>query len=190
MYDESTARRLAEERGWTIAPDGEGWRRVVASPIPRSVVELSTVKLLLEHGVIVVCAGGGGVPIVIDNDGARHGVEAVVDKDATTAMLARDLGADLLLLLTDVPAVQSGWGTAEAQPIETTTDRALLALEFAAGSMGPKVAAAASFVGKTGARAAIGALGDAAALVRGEGGTQVTSAATAAACGAGRTAGL
>ena len=175
MYEECAARKLAEERGWSVAPDNDGWRRVVASPIPRSVVELSTVKLLLEHDVIVVCAGGGGVPIVIDNEGARHGVEAVVDKDATTAMLARDLGADLLLLLTDVPEVQLGWGTADARPIHHVTDRELQAHQFAAGSMAPKVAAAASFVSKTGARAAIGALADAAALVTGKCGTQVTA---------------
>jgi len=175
MYDEQSAHRLASERGWSIAPDNEAWRRVVASPIPRSIVELSTIRLLLEHDVIVVCAGGGGVPIVIDNDGARHGVEAVVDKDATTAMLARDLGADLLLLLTDVAAVQLGWGTSDARPLHAVTERELRTHEFASGSMAPKVAAAASFVGKTGARAAIGALGDAAALVSGTAGTQVTA---------------
>jgi len=177
MYDECTARKLADERGWSVAPDNDGWRRVVASPIPRSVVELPTVRLLLEHDVIVVCAGGGGVPIVIDNKGARHGVEAVVDKDATTAMLARDLCADLLLLLTDVPEVQLGWGTPDARPIHAISDRELQGHQFAAGSMGPKAAAAASFVAKTGARAAIGALGDASALVRGERGTQVTAEA-------------
>ena len=176
MYDANSAQELARDRGWSVAPDGEAWRRVVASPFPRSIVELPTIRLLLEHEVIVVCAGGGGVPVVIDNHGARHGVEAVVDKDATTAMLARDLDADLLLLLTDVPAVLVGWGTAGARPLHSVTDRELQAFDFAAGSMAPKVAAAVSFVAKTGARAAIGALADAIALVSGQVGTQVTAA--------------
>jgi carbamate kinase len=176
MYDEQSAKELARDRGWSVAPDGEAWRRVVASPFPRSIVELPTIRLLLDHDVIVVCAGGGGVPVVIDNDGARHGVEAVVDKDATTAMLARDLGADLLLLLTDVPAVQVGWGTPGARPLHAVTDRELQAFDFAAGSMAPKVAAAVSFVAKTGNRAAIGALADASSLVSGQVGTQVTAA--------------
>ena len=107
----SAREALARERGWTVAPDGDDWRRVVASPTPRSIVELPTIELLLGHGVVVVCAGGGGVPVVVDSDGARHGVEAVVDKDLASALLARQLGADLLLLLTDVPAVELDWGT-------------------------------------------------------------------------------
>jgi carbamate kinase len=173
MYDVDEAQRLATERGWTVAPDNDGWRRVVASPIPRSIVEQSTIKLLLDHDVLVVCAGGGGVPIVIDSKGARHGVEAVVDKDAATALLARQLGADLLLLLTDVPAVQIEWGTPRAHALGEITARKLQAIRFAPGSMAPKTAAAASFVSTTGGRAAIGALNDAAALVAGSAGTQV-----------------
>src|SRR5689334_16798966 len=104
VYDEARAQALAGERGWSVALDGADWRRVVASPTPRSIVELPTIRLLLEHGVVVVCAGGGGVPVVVDSAGARHGVEAVVDKDSASALLARQLGADLLLLLTDVAA--------------------------------------------------------------------------------------
>ncbi len=173
MYEAGVAQRLAAERGWAVAADGDGWRRVVASPIPRSIVELSTIELLLGHGVIVVCAGGGGVPVIVDSEGARHGVEAVVDKDAASAVLARRLRADLLLLLTDVPAVVSGYGTPNAHPIGKIAASALDANEFAAGSMGPKVAAASSFVTVTGARAAIGALADASALVAGTSGTQV-----------------
>ena len=122
-----------------------------------------------------MCAGGGGVPVVVDSDGARHGVEAVVDKDATSALLAASLGADLLLLLTDVPAVELDWGTDAVAPIGAiTADGARRTSTFAPGSMAPKVAAAASFVRATGARAAIGALGDAAALVAGIAGTQVS----------------
>ena len=174
VYGGGEAVRLARERGWTVDHDGDKWRRVVASPVPRSIVELPTIRILLEHQVLVVCAGGGGVPVVVDSGGVRHGVEAVVDKDAATAMLARNLGADLLLLLTDVPAVEVGWGTADARPIGRIMSRELATLEFAAGSMAPKVAAAMSFVNATGARAAIGALGDAVALVAGTKGTQVT----------------
>ena len=175
VYGSAEALRLARERGWTVDRDGDEWRRVVASPVPRSIVELPTIRILLEHDVLVVCAGGGGVPVVVDSRGARHGVEAVVDKDAATAMLARNLDADVLLLLTDVPAVELDWGTPDARPVGAITSRELAAFEFASGSMGPKVAAATSFVGATGARAAIGALCDAAALVAGNVGTQVTS---------------
>lgn len=173
VYEAREALSLASERGWHVAPDGDRWRRVVASPIPRSVVELPTIRLLLDHDVLVVCAGGGGVPIIVGSDGARHGVEAVVDKDAATALVARELDADLLLLLTDVPAVETGWGTEVARPIGQIAAPELQALTFAQGSMAPKVAAAASFVIATGARAAIGALSDAAALVSGTTGTQV-----------------
>ena len=173
VYEARDALSLASERGWHVAADGDRWRRVVASPIPRSVVELSTIRLLLDHDVLVVCAGGGGVPIIVGSDGARHGVEAVVDKDAATALVARELGADLLLLLTDVPAVETGWGTEVARPIGQIAAHELQALKFAQGSMAPKVAAASSFVIATGARAAIGALTDAAALVSGTTGTQV-----------------
>jgi carbamate kinase len=173
VYTKVEARRLASERNWTVAPDTGGWRRVVASPLPRSIVEVETIRLLVEHDVLVVCAGGGGVPVVVGRDGARYGVEAVVDKDAASGLLARSLGADLLLLLTDVAAVQRDWGSADAEPIGRITADELEQLAFAPGSMGPKVAAAAQFVHRTGARAAIGGLADAVGLVAGEAGTQV-----------------
>jgi carbamate kinase len=173
VYSAAQAHRLAEERGWAVATDTGGWRRVVASPVPRSIVETPTIKLLLDHDVVVVCAGGGGVPIVVDSDGVRHGVEAVVDKDAASALIARNLGADLLLLLTDVPSVELEWGTDAARPIGPITADALQDMALAPGSMAPKAAAAASFVRATGARAAIGALADAADLVAGIAGTQV-----------------
>ena len=175
MYDEQSAQRAGR-----TAVVGRSRRRRLAAcrrlADSRSIVELPTIRLLLDHDVIVVCAGGGGVPVVIDNEGARHGVEAVVDKDATTAMLGARSRRGLLLLLTDVPAVQLGWGTAGARPLHTVTDRELQGHRFTAGSMAPKVAAAVSFVAKTGARAAIGALADARALVSGKVGTQVTAA--------------
>jgi carbamate kinase len=173
MYDAARAKALAKERGWSVARDGKGWRRVVASPTPRSIVELPTIRLLLDHGVLVVCAGGGGVPVVVDSAGARHGVEAVVDKDLASALLARQLSADLLLLLTDVAAVELDWGTPDARPLHTVTTTELEQHTFASGSMAPKVEAASSFVRSTPGRAAIGALADAAALVGGTAGTSI-----------------
>jgi carbamate kinase len=173
VYDTDRATALARERGWSVAPDGADWRRVVASPTPRSIVELPTIRLLLGHGVVVVCAGGGGIPVVVDSGGARHGVEAVVDKDLASALLARRLGADLFLLLTDVAAVELDWGTANARPLGTVTPSELASHSFEAGSMAPKVEAASSFVRSTGKRAIIGALTDAALLVEGVGGTTV-----------------
>ena len=179
VYEAEVAQRLVAERGWTVALDGvdssdnERWRRVVASPAPISIVELHAIELLLAQQVIVICAGGGGVPVVTDPSGNRHGVEAVVDKDLATSLLAQQLGADLLLLLTDVAAVEIDWGTPDARPLRETTVRELEQHPFAAGSMGPKVAAAISFVSNTGKPAAIGALADATAIVNGTAGTQV-----------------
>ncbi len=117
LYERERAERLREERGWPIAPDGDRYRRVVASPEPRGIVELATIRLLLEAGVLVVCVGGGGIPVVADDAGRLGGVEAVIDKDLAAALLARELEADALLLLTDVAAVETGWGTPEAMPL-------------------------------------------------------------------------
>jgi carbamate kinase len=170
---EVDARRVAAEEGWTVAPDGPWWRRVVASPEPRDVVELPTVERLLRQCTIVICAGGGGVPVVRDAEGRRHGVEAVVDKDLTAAVVAERLGADLLVLLTDVPAVQLGYGGPDPRPLRHVTAGELRAHDFAAGSMGPKIDAACRFVERTGRTAGIGALADAEAIVAGEAGTIV-----------------
>jgi carbamate kinase len=176
VYGEADARRLAAARGWRVAPDGDRWRRVVPSPAPRRVVETRTVRRLLGAGVVVVCAGGGGVPVVRDETGRLRGVEAVVDKDLATAVLAESLEADGLLLLTDVPAVLRGYGTAAAEPIGRTTPAALRQESFPAGSMGPKVAAACRFVEITGAPAGIGALTEAVAILAGRSGTVITPA--------------
>ncbi len=116
VYDRSTADRLAIERGWTIAADGQHWRRVVPSPEPRSIVELGTIKLLVDAGVLVICVGGGGIPVTVDRDGRLSGVEAVVDKDRAAALLAEGLGADALLMLTDVAGVEVGYGSPQARP--------------------------------------------------------------------------
>ena len=176
VYDRETAEQLATERGWAIAADGEHHRRVVASPEPQSIVELTTVRLLVEAGVLVVCVGGGGIPVAVDLDGRLHGVEAVIDKDLAAALLARGLGADALLLLTDVPAVQAGWGTPEARDLGDVSAQQLRAMSFADGSMGPKVEAACRFAEATHRLAGIGALADARAILGGRRGTRVNAA--------------
>lgn len=176
VYDAPQAQRLAEERGWSVAPDGDQWRRVVPSPEPRTIIEAPTVALLVEAGVLVICAGGGGIPVVVTAEGATHGIEAVVDKDLTAAILAEQLEADALLLLTDVPAVMTDWGTPDERPLAAAPPWALRALEFAPGSMAPKVEAACRFAERTGRTAYIGALGDAVSIVAGMGGTLVNSA--------------
>lgn len=174
VYDEARARQLAAERGWTIRQDGPAWRRVVPSPEPAELVELAMIRLLAGSGAIVVCAGGGGIPVVRDGAGALRGVEAVVDKDLTAALLARAVTAEALILLTDVDAVEEGYGTPQARPIRRATPPELRARSFAAGSMGPKVEASCRFVEATGGMAAIGRLSDAAALLDGKAGTVVT----------------
>jgi len=174
VYDEPTAHRLANERGWRVAPDGPYWRRVVPSPMPQRIVETRVVRLLLTSGAVVVCAGGGGVPVIRNESGQLQGVEAVVDKDLATAVLAESLEADALLLLTDVPAVLRGYGTPQAEPISRATPAALRQERFPAGSMGPKVDAVCRFVEVTGDLAAIGALADATLILAGKAGTVVT----------------
>jgi carbamate kinase len=173
VYDEATALRLAADQGWDVRQDGKAWRRVVPSPEPIGLLELDMIRVLVSRGVIVVCAGGGGVPVVADGPRRFRGVEAVVDKDLTAALLARAVEASALLLLTDVEAVIDGYGTPQARPIRRTTPRELRARSFPAGSMGPKVEAVCRFVEKTGAMAAIGRLDDAAALLDGTAGTIV-----------------
>ncbi len=174
VYDEEQGKRLGVERGWTMRPDGDKWRRVVGSPQPQRVVETRLIRLLLESGAVVVCAGGGGVPVIRDERGKLRGVEAVVDKDRTAAVLAEALEADVLLILTDVAQVVRGFGTPDATPIERATPGALRGENFPAGSMGPKVDAACRFVELTGDMAAIGRLEDAAAIIAGKTGTVIT----------------
>jgi carbamate kinase len=176
VYSESEARSLAAERGWKIARDDTGWRRVVPSPEPLDIVEREAVKLLVDAGVLVVSTGGSGIPVVAEPNGALHGVEAVIDKNLAAALLGALLGADALLLLTDVEAVFRGFGTSRARPIRKATPAALRREHLAAGSMGPKVEAACRFAERTGGRAFIGALDDASSLVREETGTVVEAA--------------
>jgi carbamate kinase len=172
VYDEEAARHLTAHRHWVLARDGAGWRRVVPSPAPREIVEIATIRLLVRHGVVVVCAGGGGIPVVRGNGGVR-GIEAVIDKDATSALLARALDATQLLLLTDVHGIATGWGTGKERWLRSIAPDALRSMTFATGSMGPKVAAVCDFVERTGRRATVGALDDLQAILAGHAGTTV-----------------
>ena len=176
VYDEQDAKRIAVLRGWVVRPDGPAWRRVVASPEPQMPVELATIRLLVANAAIVICTGGGGIPVCRGADGLLHGVEAVIDKDLTATILARELNADALLLLTDVANVELGYGSDEARPIYHTTPAALRTEKFPSGSMGPKVEAACRFVETTGNKAIIGRLDDATSLLLGASGTVVEPA--------------
>jgi carbamate kinase len=176
VYDEPTARQLADEHKWAVAADGKYWRRVVPSPRPERIVETRVIRLLLRSGAVVVCGGGGGVPVIRDEDGRLRGIEAVVDKDHATAVLAEALEADALLLLTDVPAILRNFGQPSEEPIHRATPAALRREKFPAGSMGPKVEAACRFVELTGDLAAIGSLTDAPAILAGQAGTVITPA--------------
>jgi len=173
VYTREEAERLARDLGWSIAPDNDSFRRVVACPEPLRIVELAAIRALADAGALVVCTGGGGIPVVEEN-GVLRGVEAVIDKDLGGELLARSLGADFYLMLTDVHAVVDGWGTPEAAPIRSATVAELRRLTFAPGSMGPKVEAACRFVERTGGTAAIGALDEAVAILAGEAGTTVS----------------
>ncbi len=169
------AETLAAQRGWTVKPDGDKYRRVVASPQPQRIVDIGVIQILIEHGVIVICAGGGGIPVVRTRTGGLIGVEAVIDKDWASALLARELRAEALLLLTDVEAVFDGWGTPHPRPFRHVSPQELGKHAFAEGSMAPKVAAACAFVAATGRSAGIGRLSDAAAILRGDAGTWITA---------------
>jgi carbamate kinase len=174
IYTKEEAETRAETSGWAIAADGESWRRVVASPKPVEIPDLKVIKLLLGHGVIIVCAGGGGIPVLRCHDGSLLGVEAVIDKDAASALLAGQLKADALLLLTDVDAVYQNFGADNATVIHTMTDIQACALDAPAGSMGPKLEAAADFA-KTGGIGGIGKLADALAILQGHAGTRIVN---------------
>jgi carbamate kinase len=178
LYTQQEADKLAGERGWTFKPDGNAMRRVVPSPTPQRIFEHRTIKWLLEHDSVVICAGGGGIPVAYQPGRQLVGVEAVIDKDRASALLARDLEADMLVMATDAPAVFVGFGTPEQRGILRANPGALMEdyeAEFAAGSMLPKVMAAAEFATASGKPAAIGSLADIEAMVQGRAGTQVTT---------------
>jgi carbamate kinase len=179
IYTQEESTRLAQEKGWTFKPDGDSFRRVVASPVPQRIFGLEPVEWLLQRDCVVICAGGGGIPVMYTDEAvpagrALVGVEAVIDKDLASALLAKDLRADALAIVTDVDAVYADWGTPQQRAIRRATPDALGDSEFAEGSMGPKVRAAVSFVEQTGGFAVIGSINDTPALLRGEAGTVVT----------------
>ena len=176
VYSKEDAERLAAEKGWSIAPDGDKFRRVVASPRPKQIFEIRPVKWLLEQGTIVICAGGGGIPTRYNAAGKLEGVEAVIDKDLCSALLAEQLNADLLVIATDVAATYIDWGKPTQKAIAEAHPDELERLGFAAGSMGPKVQAACEFARNTGKVAVIGSLADIEAIAQGEAGTRVTTA--------------
>ncbi|MER6181751.1 carbamate kinase [Streptomyces sp. NPDC001652] len=181
VYPREVAAAFARQRGWDIAPDTGGWRRVVPSPAPERIVETDTIHDLLGGGALVICAGGGGVPVTADRDtGALTGLEAVIDKDLTAAVLAEDLKADFLLILTDVPNVYEKYGAPDQRPVLDATPAQLRGRGLPEGSMGPKAEAAARFVERTGGLAAIGALDAAYEIVHGRSGTLVRPDLTAA----------
>ena len=178
LYHEDEAAKLEDEKGWTFIHDGAGLRRVVPSPLPKRVFGIETIRLLLDHGRVVICAGGGGIPTRYVDDAVPAGrrlvgVEAVIDKDLASALLAIDVDADVLVIVTDVDAAYADWGTSRQRPIRRATPDALAAAGFAEGSMRPKVQAAARFAEQTGRPAVIGSITETSALVRGEAGTVV-----------------
>ena len=172
VYTRNEAEARAKSAGWTIAQDGDHWRRVVPSPKPVEIPDMRVLRLLLDQGVIVICAGGGGIPVIRRADGSLIGVEAVIDKDAASALLTGDIGADALLLLTDVAAVFQGFGTDSAAPIDHMTPEQGRALAMPKGSMGPKLGAACDFAARGGI-AGIGRLADAMAILGGTAGTRI-----------------
>jgi carbamate kinase len=175
IYIEAEARQLAAEHGWAIVRDGEGWRRAVASPRPLAILATDVISLLAAAGVIVICVGGGGIPVVQDADGRFTGVEAVIDKDSASALLAMEMAADCLLLLTDVDAVYVDWGSPDQRAIRAAGPDDLAALSLEAGTMRPKVEAALAFARQTGKRAVIGRLEAAPAMLAGAAGTIISS---------------
>ena len=187
VYTEDDAHRLAAEKGWTVKRDGEHWRRVVPSPLPKRIFEIRPIKQLLESGTVVICTGGGGIPTMyLPDEGLSHpsdlnprtlvGVEAVIDKDRSSSVLAKDLDADLLVIATDTDAVYLDWGTPQQRGIAEASPDAIEAYAFPAGSMGPKVEAAADFArSRPGKVAVIGALSDITAILAGTKGTRVTT---------------
>ncbi len=175
QYPREEAERLAREHGWTVGPDNGMFRRLVPSPRPLRIFEMRVVEWLVERGVIVICTGGGGIPTMLTPDGVLVGVEAVIDKDFAGALLARSLGAEVFLMLTDADAVYQDWGTEQARAIRLAAPDALDGLRFAAGSMGPKVQAACDYARATGGQAGIGSLEDAVAILQGRAGTLVST---------------
>ena len=177
VYAKDEADRIAAQKGWVFKQDGNKWRRVVASPEPKRIFELRPIKWLLERNTIVIAAGDGGIPTVYKTGTQRRlaGIECVIDKDLASELLARELDADLFIMLTDADAVYADWGKPTQKAIRQGSPAAFAAMSFAAGSMGPKVDAACRFVSATGKRAAIGALADLTKIIAGQAGTTISA---------------
>ena len=173
VYSKAEANNLAKQRGWHIAQDGDNFRRVVASPRPKRILELGIIGMLVQQGVLVICAGGGGIPVILRKDGSLIGIEAVIDKDLASALLARQLKADVFLMLTDVDAVYKDWSKPQQRAIRRISPQAIQHYAFAAGSMEPKIKAACEFVEQSGGIVGIGRLQDANAILAGEAGTLI-----------------
>ncbi len=175
VYAKVDADKLKAEKGWVFKQDGAKWRRVVPSPLPKRIFEIRPIKWLLEQGTLVICAGGGGIPTMYEAGKERWltGIEAVIDKDLASELLAREVDADLFVIATDVDGIYLNWGKPDQCKLERVTPQQLKAYQFPAGSMGPKVDAAIQFVEKTGKRAAIGSLRDIEKIVAGQAGTNV-----------------
>jgi carbamate kinase len=173
-YNQEQAQRLTQERGWTMtAVHDQLWRRAVPSPEPRRILNLTVIGQLVKAGAVVVCAGGGGIPVVVTPQGMIRGVEAIIDKDYAAALLAHKIGAAALLLLTDVDAAYEAWGTNFKRPIRETMPEPLRKISFAPGSMKPKIEAACRFIEAGGSVAGIGLFEDAASILEGSRGTVV-----------------
>lgn len=175
VYDKAEAEKLQIEKGWAMAPDGEYFRKVVPSPLPQRIIEIDTIRMLVDNGVVVICAGGGGIPVAYDDESKLFGVEAVIDKDLASGLLAKGLDAEMFVMLTDVPNVYVDFGTQKQRAIRAAHPDAIEALDFPAGSMGPKVKGACKYVRETGFKSAIGQLSDLAAIMSGEAGTLISN---------------
>jgi carbamate kinase len=175
IYDRAEAERLQQEKGWSMAPDGEHFRKVVPSPQPQRIIEINAIRMLVDSGVGVICAGGGGIPVAYNGNRKLFGVEAVIDKDLASGLLARGLDAEMFVMLTDVANVYTDFGTENRKSIRAAHPDVLEAMNFMAGSIGPKVLGACQFVRETGHKSAIGQLSDLTKIMRGEAGTLISN---------------
>ena len=178
VYEKSEAQKLQQEKGWTISQDGDKFRRVVPSPLPQRIIEMNVIKMLIDKGIIVICAGGGGIPVAYDSEKKLFGIEAVIDKDLASGLLANDADSDMFVMLTDVANVYTEFGTEKQRAIKTAHPDAIEKMDFATGSMGPKVLGACKFVNETGGQSAIGQLSDLTKIMQGEAGTTITNQVT------------
>ncbi|HDX8380160.1 TPA: carbamate kinase [Aeromonas salmonicida] len=177
VYEEAEARALAEEKRWVVKADGKFFRRVVPSPLPQRIVEGDAIETLIAQGHLIICTGGGGIPVTWDGQ-CLTGIEAVIDKDMSAAYLAKQIKADSLLILTDADAVYLDWGKPTQHPLRVTSPDELAGVKFDAGSMGPKVEASCEFVKATGGMVGIGSLEDGLAILKGEAGTNIIATRT------------